>query len=287
VDEAESIPPQPATRGVRGVGFPSLSLPAALDIMVAAGSQGRSHSLQAMAGYAGHMTANSGPFRQKLAALRDWGFITTTADSVSLTDSGLEAALPTSTTRLLDILLAAFQGCTVFWNIYQEAAKGVPLYPSSIGNVAVTGHGVAAKARETFIQSFIDSAAAVGLAERLPNGEVVLQAIGDPKNKETAPQKLSKNKDNSEMKAAAGSPPAPQSVTEKYDTAADAVGQPRIPEAMPTSPPTGIHQLWSDEHGTITLTVQPTAPLTATAFMQMGEIVTAIEVLRDMLQAGD
>jgi hypothetical protein len=206
-----------------------------------------------MAAYEGHTTPNSGPFRQKLAALKDWGMVATTADTVTLTDVGMNVALPSSPETLLDTLLQAFQACPIFWTVYTEAAKGVPLYPSSVGNVAVTAHGVSVRARDVFTRSFIDSAIAVGLAERLPGGEVKLLAIGEP-----------------------SSTPAIRTT--------DTEPTPKTPPlTVADSQAPGIHQVWSDDGVEVVFTVTSNKPLSATAFMQVGAVVTAIEALRDVL----
>jgi hypothetical protein len=251
-------------RGLRGAGFPLVPLPEAVELIARAAAHGRKHSLEAMAAYAGHATANSGPFRQKLAALRDWRFITTGHDMVVLTDAGMQVALPASTESLLDGLLAAFQGCAIFWAVYQEAAKGVPLYPSSIGNVAVTAHGVSARAKEAFVRSFIGSANAVGLADKLPGGEVRLHTM-----------------------QAGEAPPSEPATAPIPEPAPAAEGAPVPTHTQPTLSHPGIHQVWQDGQVAITLDIRSGQPLSPTAFMQVGAIVTAIETLREILQSGD
>jgi hypothetical protein len=246
IDEA-AIP-----RGKRGSGFPALSLPDAAEIIKRAGLHGRQHHLGAMASYAGHATANSGPFRRKLAALKDWGFVTTTPETVTITDAGMEVALPTTPEKTLNMLLDAFQGCNIFWKIYTEGAKDTPLYPGSIGNVAVTAHGVGAGAREAFVGSFIDSAVMVGLAEKLPNGEVKLIPTGKPR-----PVKA---KTDAEIVHADGQRQTPN------------------PDVQP-----GIRQVWRNNGVEIIFEVRAREPLTPTAFMQVGEVVTAIETLREVI----
>jgi hypothetical protein len=250
--EANQLTAEPhGPRGKRGSGFPALSLPDAADIVKRAGLHGREHRLDALASYAGHTTANSGPFRRKLAALKDWGFVTATPDTATITDAGMEVALPSAPEATLHVLLNAFQGCEIFWKVYTEGAKGTPLYPGSIGNVAVTAHGVGASARDMFVASFIESAGMVGLAEKLPNGEVKLLPSGTPRNT------------------------TPQAKPEVVHDAGQA-------EARTANTP-GIRQVWRGNNIEIIFEVRTQKPLNATAFMQVGEVVTAIETLREVL----
>jgi hypothetical protein len=270
VDDGQSRRNQAGSiRGTRSAGFPAISLPEAVAIVKTVGNNGRKHAITAMAAYAGHTTPNSGPFRQKLAALKDWGFVTSTAEAVTLTEAGMGVALPSSPEAALDIMRNAFQGCSIFWKIYTEAAKGVPLYPSSIGNVAVTAHDVGVRSKETFVKSFIDSAVVVGLAEKQPNGEVKLYAAS----------------------VGTGAP-----VIDGQAPAADperAVPAPSVPVAQPgvLAEPADelpvVNQVWKDGRVRITLKVDADAPLSATAFMQIGAVTTAIEALYEIVRSGD
>jgi hypothetical protein len=250
-------------KGTRGAGFPALSLPDAVEIVRRAAAHGRQHALAAMATYAGHATSNSGPFRRKLAALKDWGLVTTTSSAVTITETGMGIVLPSSPDAALGLQMDAFQGCSIFWRFYTEGAKEVPLPAESISNTAVTAYGVGVGAKEIFTKSFIESAALVGLAEKLPNGAVKLLSIGPQRAIETAAS------------------------TSGYDTEAQESGpEPTYPSQTQPAAPV-IRQVWSGEGTEIILEVHSRTPLTATAFMQMGSTVTAIEELWQMLQSGE
>ncbi len=171
---AEAKTTKAATSKGRGIGFPFLSLPEAVKIVRDAGSYGKQHSASALASYAGHATANSGPFKQKLAALREWGFITTSNGEVSLTDAAMHIAYPTAPDETAQVLMAAFRGCGIFWKTYEDTAKGIPLKPELIANGAVTRYQIGVGSKDRFMKSFLESAEAVGLAQRMPNGEIQL-----------------------------------------------------------------------------------------------------------------
>src|SRR6185503_9990668 len=85
----------------RGTGFPAISLPEAVEIVEKAGAYGRQHSMNALANYAGHSTVNSGPFRRKLAALKDWGLVAKAGNGITITPLGMEIAHPTSPESVL------------------------------------------------------------------------------------------------------------------------------------------------------------------------------------------
>jgi len=87
------VPERTSTR-VRSASFPLLSLPQAVKIIKDAGTYGPRHSRTAIATYAGHSSANSGPFKQKLSALRDWGFISGNGDELELTELAMKIAPP-------------------------------------------------------------------------------------------------------------------------------------------------------------------------------------------------
>ena len=259
-----------AGRGPRSAGFPALSLPEATTIITTAAGHGRQHNLVALAAYAGHATSNSGPFRQKLAALKDWGFVTVAGETAAITDRGMGIALPASPVSELDLLRQAFQGCGIFWDVYCDTAKGVPIQPETIGNNAVTMHGINAKNRGKFVKSFVDSAIAVGMAERLSTGEVRL--LGN--NGEIVPSA------RPPITLDAGThQPLPEIVPETPAAA--------IPQALSeTALRPAISQVWKNGDTEIIFEVRSSGPLPSVAFMEIGTAVTSIEVLWEALQGG-
>jgi hypothetical protein len=257
VDEQDDSQLQTNGRGPRSTGFPALSLPDAVSVVSMAAGYGRLHSMAAMAGYTGHTTANSGPFRQKLAALKDWGLVAVSGEAVTVTDRGMGIALPASPAAELDLLQGAFQGCSIFWTLYRDTAKGLPLNPDTIGNNAVTMYGISPKAREKFIKSFVDSATAVGLADKLPTGEVKLAQTVSPDSVTSA----------NDMPPATHTPTVPVSAS-----GADSGLRP------------AISQVWKNGDTEIIFEVRSSSPLPSAAFMEIGTAVTSIEVLWEALQ---
>ncbi|ANW66678.1 hypothetical protein BCA37_26675 [Mycobacterium sp. djl-10] len=123
----------------------------------------------------GHSTANSGAFRSKLAALRDWGLIARgDKDRVILSELAqhlvLEAPYHEDARQLL---LAAFESCRVFGMLYGDSAKNTPLEEQRLRNVVVMRHGVSSDQADKFIESFIDSVVYAGLG-KLDGNKLVL-----------------------------------------------------------------------------------------------------------------
>ncbi|BBY49897.1 hypothetical protein MARA_33650 [Mycolicibacterium arabiense] len=145
----------------RGTGFPQLSLRESVEAIVAIGQHGADHSHDAAAAYLGHQTANSGAFRTKLAALRDWGLIARGDSSrVTLSELAQQLVLESPSSQLL---LAAFESCRVFGMLYADSAKETPLEEQRLRNVVVMRHGVSTDQADKFIESFTDSVVYAGL----------------------------------------------------------------------------------------------------------------------------
>jgi hypothetical protein len=153
--------------------------------------------------------------------------------------------------------------------MYDEAAKGVPLYPGSIGNVAVTAHGIGVRNKGIFVKSFIDSLIAVGLAEKLSNGEVKLRA-------EAAVDSSAPASPAAVLAARAVPGPPAQPMIRQLEQS------PGVEEPGPV-----VNQVWQDGRVRVVLQVYSDAPLSATAFMQVGEVTTVIETLYDIVRSGD
>jgi hypothetical protein len=118
-------------------------------------------------------------------------------------------------------------------------------------------HGISPKAREKFIKSFVDSAVAVGLADKLPTGEIKLvQAMSSDR---VAP--------------ANDTPPVVETPTVAAQTSISDTG------LRPA-----ISQVWKNGDTEIIFEVRSNGPLPSAAFMEIGTAVTSIEVLWEALQ---
>jgi hypothetical protein len=256
----------------RGTGFPTLSLPEAVEIIERAGTYGRQHSMNALASYAGHATANSGPFRRKLAALKDWGLIVKDGAGVAITPIGMEIAHPASAAGVLDRQIEAFQKCTIFWKLYQDAAKGTPLTSAMIANTAINNYGIGVQSKDKFVKSFIDSAVAVGLGEKLPSGDVQLAdnrgvTRGLSTELDTRPLQDSTGMNNKLLQ------------TQAIDSVTSADVSAAVSGLLPV-----VQQEWANGGAMIRFEIRSKQPLPSAAFAGIGEAVTGIEALWDVLK---
>jgi hypothetical protein len=250
--------PQGTKRRKPSAGFPVVPLPEAAKIIREAGKYGFEHSVSAFARYMGHSTTNSGAFRQRLAAFRDWKLIAGRGDTIVFTETAKAIAVPTDAAAERQALQTAFMNCAIFAALYEGVAKGQAIEAQNLGAKAVHELGVAPNAMDRFTSSFVDSAVAAGLAEA-DNGEFVLLDAGSAEE----PRELDGDADDE--------PPA---------TTPDAnLGRVRVGQAPPI-----VHQAWTLPGGTVVFEVRLDRPLPAGVFAQVGAVVEQIESLADRLR---
>jgi hypothetical protein len=255
----ESSVTAPGHRRKRTTGFPVVSLAEAAAILKEAGKYGFDHSTAAFATYMGHSTTNSGAFRQRLAAFRDWKLIAGRGDSLAMTDIARVIAHPTDDEAERRALQTAFMNSPVFFKLYEESAKGKPLAPGPLGSRAVLNFGVAPGSKDRFVQSFVDSAVAAGLAELNEDGQIAL-----------APLKLGAD---AGLQSTAERPvDNPQPVQSSSGT------QPGARQGTPV-----VHQMWAIDGGSIVFEIRTDRPLPASAFATVGEVVASLERLAETL----
>lgn len=251
---------KPATRRKRATGFPVVSLAEAAEILKEAGKYGFDHSTAAFATYMGHSTTNSGAFRQRLAAFRDWKLIAGRGDSLAMTDIARVIAHPTDDGAERRALQAAFMNSPVFFKLFDESAKGKPLAPGPLGNRAVLNLGVAPGSKDRFVQSFVDSAVAAGLASLNEDGQIVLAPLD------------------------AGASEGQQSGEDQFlDSPQPVQSSARRTQAAARQGTPVVHQTWAIDGGSIVFEIRTGKSLPATAFATVGEVVASLEHLAETL----
>lgn len=248
-----------AKRRKPSTGFPVVPLPEAAKIVREAGKYGFEHSVSAFARYMGHATTNSGSFRQRIAAFRDWKLIAGRGDTVVFTDTAKTIALPPDARSEREALQTAFMNCQVFAALYEGVAKGQAVDAQNLGAKAVHELGVSPSGVDRFTTSFTESAIAAGLAEA-DNGQFVLL----------------------EPNVGGG------------DTEVEADDEVPVVETAPVEPMRGrtrlgqhppvVHQAWSLPAGEVVFEVRLDQPLPAAVFAQVGAVVEQIESLADRLR---
>lgn len=268
----------------RGVGFPVVGLPEAVIILRKAGQGGNEQSNAAFARYLGHSTPDSGSFKRRKAAFRDWKFITGRGDRVYLTELGQRVAYPTEPGQERQDLQEAFRNCDLFFRVYHEAAKGEPYTLTTLGNLGVR-YGVAPVSKERFANSLSESAVAAGFAE-MQNGAVMFLS---PDSREL-PLLPAVELPKGELSAVANRIPEVVVGTTSAGVPAEnrhsAPPQHR-PEEVAADRPAMLHQQsWEIGGGSLILEIRSNRTLPAKAFMQIGRVMSEIETLKALLAEG-
>jgi len=258
---AQSAGDEPRRRRKPSTGFPVLDLGEAASVLVRASQHGWEHSVSEVAGYMGHATTNSGAFRAKLAALRDYGLVSGRGESLEITQVGRKIAVPETEQERLAALQEAFTN-TVFGPVYQESVKGSPISIESIGRRAVNRLGVAPASQGQFGEIFARSAAAAGLAETTSEGKVTLGA---------KPQARSADGESPESSGG--------TLHEKPSESGHSFSRPALKPVL--------DQHWPFADGEVALTVTIARPLSSADFTSIGAVVAQIEKLVAGLTGGD
>jgi hypothetical protein len=261
-DSFDSAEPQ-ETPTKRGKGFPILPLAEAREIVAEAGQYGTSHSTTAFAQYMGLNSTVGGAFKNKMAALRDWALIARrTGTQVEYTELGKRLAFPMDEAALAEDMRRAFNGCAIFSDAYQALAKGRPLNPQNIGNMAVNTLGVSPKSRQQFVKSLVASAEAAGLAEPQADGNVVFRP-------DTAAAVA--EDDRAQPTAVTGSPAAAAPATQR---------------AAPAPSAAAFEQTWPVDGGSLQVRLALDRPLPPAAYGKLGQMSELALQLTALLSEG-
>lgn len=252
----------------RTTGFPVVPLPEAESILRDAGKYGFEHSLSAFARAMGHETTNSGAFRQRLSAFRDWKLVAGRGDLISFTDIGRTLAVPPSDEARRTSLRTAFMSFDLFARMYDALAKGETLDPEQLGAVAVHNYGVSPKSRSKFVESFGLSAEAAGLGETSDDGSLLLR--GSDEDSGTDPEEDSDD--------------VPDDNPIVGNAAPTETGT-RAPSTPRSAVPVVVSQSWDLGDGVVHFEIRRSAPLSGPMFTAVGQVVEALEALAKTLDS--
>jgi hypothetical protein len=284
----------------RGVGFPVVPLPEAVTILRKAGAHGHEYSMNAFAAYAGHSTANSGSFKRRLAAFRDWKLVAgSTGDRVVLTELGLRLAYPTDPLKEKQDVQEAFQNCNLFMRVWDDYAKGVPISLGTLANLGVQQLGVAPVSKERFAESLALSAVAAGFAEQVGERISFIRpgVTEAPDGLDADEEKHGPTSIHSDglrpmdfvgvgARAQAAEVAAGVGVTEVVEEEKEASAE-RVVRAPEEKPAALLHkQSWEIGGGSLTLEIRSSRSLPSDAFVQIGEIMREVEKLKALLIEG-
>lgn len=162
----------------RSAGFPRISLAEAARILKDAGKFGFEHSTSAFAEYMGLSTANSGAFRQKIAALRDFKLLAGRGGTLTMTAVARQIAQPISEEAEQEALQEAFSNCEIFADLYEKSSRQVALQRRHLAATAIHEFRVSPPNGDKFVDSFTESLIAAGLGEEGSDGTVTLWQRG-------------------------------------------------------------------------------------------------------------
>ena len=250
-------------RQKRSTGFPVLPLPEAVRILKEVTKYGFDHTIPALATHMGHKTHNSGSFRERIAALRDWGLITRRDDMFTMTETARMIAMPTDQAMELQSIRQAFKACRVFYTLYEQTAKGQAISREGLKAQAVHECKVSPGRADKFVDSFVRSTMAAELAELDGEGQVILRNRAE--DSEVVEEREHEPGEPSPEQASLITPVA----------------------AVPVLQAPTVHQAWPIGGGEIVLTIRTDGALPAASFEKIGEIVEALEKLATSLSAED
>lgn len=246
-------------RQSRGIGFPILSLSEAARMLTNIATYGFEHSAQTLASLMGHKTTNSSSFRQRVAAFRDWGLLTGRGDRLTMTDTARMIAMPTSSDARQKAMQASFLHCEIFSRLHEEIAKGRNIDRDGLKGQAVNRFSVSPQRVDKFVDSFIESALAAGMARHDDQGQLVLLELSSESVDDEAV----------ELEQATGEPspePGPSPIT-------------TVQLTDPGLQTPAVHQSWQIDGGEIVFIVRTGRALPSTSFAEIGEIVRQLEKL--------
>jgi hypothetical protein len=295
-------------RRKRGIGFPVVDLNEAVSVLRRAGKHGSEHSISAFATYLGHSTPNSGSFKRRIAAFRDWKFIAgATGDRVVFTDLGRRVAYPADPVQVRRDIQEAFRNCELFMRVWDDSAKGVPLDLEALANLGVRELGVAPVSKERFARSLSLSAVVAGFAKQV--GEKI--SFINPDNDATPGVAHEREIDDSiqvtdQVRAVAATAHASRSAEPLHLTAepGSVVGRAHHEEVVSKrhglsaggdvvverrQEPVGdrpalLHQQsWDFKVGNLVFEIKSSRSLPAGAFTQIGKVMAEVEKLKAIL----
>ncbi len=151
----------------RSKGFPRLSLKNAVQIMDKAMKYGRNWSKEEFAAFGSKTntkgSANSGAFAYRLAALKDYGLITSSKEGVLATDLASRIVKPINDDEYAEAVKEAFLNPAVFSEIIETVEHETELSKTAISEKAVRKLGISRDHMSRFAKNFLDSGKLAGI----------------------------------------------------------------------------------------------------------------------------
>lgn len=172
----------------RSKGFPRLSLKNAVQVMDKAMKYGRNWSKEEFAAFGSKSntkgSANSGAFAYRLAALRDYGLITSTKDRVLATELANRIVKPINDDEYNEAVKEAFLGPAVFNEIVETVEHETELSKTAIAEIAVRKLGISRDHMNRFAKNFLESGKLAGVIAEIDADHFKIQRIASQSNTE-------------------------------------------------------------------------------------------------------
>lgn len=170
----------------RGKGFPRLTLYSAVKIIDAAAKFGKTWTKEQFAGFgsqSGAGSAKSGAFAVRVASLRDYGLVTSTKESIAITELGMRVAKPVTDSERSEAIKEAFLNVAPFRSLYEGLETDAELSLDHVAQYAVYNLGVSRESKDKFVSVFIDSGKYVGFVNHnKESATITLKALKNTEN---------------------------------------------------------------------------------------------------------
>lgn len=266
----------------RSTGYPQLALRDSVDAILTLGQHGPIHTHDAAAAYLGHSTANSGAFRNKLAALRDWGLIARgDKDHVILSDLAKQLVLDgPDHEEGGQLLLTAFESCRVFGMLYNDSAKDLPQDLARFRTNVVMRHGVASDQADKFIDSFVESVTYARLGNFDGSKLTLFPRDAAFKSSDDLPPP-----EAAEEQSSPEEPAVKQQGSQKAGSPLDQTfREALLPQSAPNMPPVALRQSWPIDGGEIEFVIRTPKAMPPDIYALMAEMAAVAAKMEQLLK---
>lgn len=268
----------------RGKGFPRLGLASAIKIVETASKFGKSWPKEQFAGFGsqnGASSAKSGAFANRVASLKDYGLITSTKDTVSLTDLSAQIAKPVTEEEREKAITKAFMNVEIFKNLFDSLESGEELSLDQVAQYAVFTLGISRESKDKFISVFIDSGRFVNLVEYNKERSAMTLAALDNDNSESVRPTPNELPEDLQMNGSEDSHPTAASVLQPAGISTATYKGP-VGQFMNEQ---GVN--YSGEGWTLTVLLKTSTRLNANTRKKVRDLIEAADELSDELRELD
>ena len=262
----------------RGKGFPRLSLGSAVKIIETASKFGKTWPKEQFAGFgsqSGAGSAKSGAFANRVAALKDYGLIATSKDSVTLTDLSIQIAKPVTKEERTKAIYQAFMNAEIFKKLFDGLDPGEELPLDQVAQYAVFTLGVSRESKDKFLSVFIDSGRFVNLVKHNKEKSTITLAQVTPNKEQPQPDTNEPAEDQKKDGTLTPAMPIVQSIGSD--------SEPVTQTGFSSRPTTEQGVNYSGDGWILTVLLKTSMRLDANTRKKVRDIIEAADILSDEL----